>query len=89
MIINLKRSDVIMNSYFRLPILIVLILIVNLFVFSCTEKQVNKGIVKVTEKEFSVTKDDKYSWSFNVRGKLKNVGMVDVEKVVLTAYCRS
>lgn len=54
---------------------------------SCAEKK--EGKVIVTEQEFSIRQDAEYNWVIDVRGKVRNVGEVDVKKVVVTGYCRS
>lgn len=54
---------------------------------SCTEKK--EGKVIVTEQSFSIRKDAEYNWVIDARGKIRNVGDVDVKKIVVTGYCRS
>lgn len=58
-----------------------------LFIVSCGEKK--EGKVIVTEQEFSIRQDAEYNWVIDARGKIKNVGDVDVKKVVVTGYCHS
>jgi hypothetical protein len=69
----------------------VVILLFCLFVItglvSCTEKK--EGKVIVIEQEFSVRQDAEYNWVIDAKGKIRNVGDVDVKKVVVTGYCRS
>jgi len=62
-------------------------LIVFLFSVSCSEKK--EGKVIVTEQEFSIRKDAEYNWVIDARGKVQNVGEVDVKKIVVTGYCHS
>jgi hypothetical protein len=66
----------------------VIIVILCLSIVSC-EKQKTQGKVIVTEPEFVLTKDKENSFTIEARGKIKNVGKVDVKRVVVTGYCRS
>ena len=54
---------------------------------SCEKKK--EGKVIVSEQEFSVRQDAEFNWVINATGKIRNVGEVDVKKVVVTGYCRS
>jgi len=54
---------------------------------SCAEKK--EGKVIITEQEFSIRQDAEYNWVLDAKGKIRNVGEVDVKKVVVTGYCRS
>jgi len=66
----------------------VIITILCLSIVSC-EKQKTQGKAIITEQEFVLTKDRENSYTINARGKIKNVGTVDVKRVVVTGYCRS
>jgi hypothetical protein len=66
----------------------VIIVILCLSIVSC-ENQKTQGKVIVTEPEFALTKDKENSFTIEARGKVKNVGKVDVKRVVVTGYCRS
>ncbi len=68
--------------------LFVIITILCLSNVSC-EKQKTQGKVIITEQEFILTKDRKNSYTIEARGKIKNVGKVDVKRVIVTGYCRS
>jgi hypothetical protein len=48
-----------------------------------------EGKVTISEQEFSIRQDTKLSWVVDARGKVKNVGEVDVKNVVVTGYCKS
>jgi hypothetical protein len=48
-----------------------------------------EGKVIVSEQEFSIRQDTNHSWVIDARGKVKNVGEVDVKNVVVTGYCKS
>ena len=76
-----------MNNYIRLTTGAVCLLILALGLIACEKKK--EGKVIVTEKEFALRKDGTLSYSLDVRGKVKNIGEVDVKKVVVTGYCRS
>lgn len=63
------------------------LLIACLCLVSCAEKK--EGKVIVTEQEFSIRQDAEFNWVIDAKGKIRNVGEVDVKKVVVTGYCRS
>ncbi len=71
----------------RYAFLYACILLLCLCFASCAEKK--EGKVIVTEQEFSIRKDAEYNWVVDAKGKVKNIGEVDVKKVVITGYCRS
>ncbi|MDA8404275.1 MAG: hypothetical protein M0Z56_08800 [Desulfobacteraceae bacterium] len=75
-----------MKSRVKLFAVILCVLLVNLWLFSCSEKK-KEGKVIVTEKEFTLEKDGKVAFSLDVNGKVKNVGDVDVKNVVVTGRC--
>ncbi len=60
---------------------------VALFFFSCGKPK--EGKVIVSEQEFSIRQDTNHSWVIDARGKVKNVGEVDVKNIVVTGYCKS
>ena len=66
----------------------VIITILCLSIVSC-EKQKMQGKLIITEQEFILTKDRENSFTIEAKGKIKNIGEVDVKKVVVTGYCRS
>ena len=67
-------------------ILIGLLLIVPLL-FSCSKPK--EGKVEVTSQEFFIRQDNPHAYVMDAKGKIKNVGEVDVKNVVVTGYCRS
>ena len=77
-----------MKSYIRPTSTTLLLLLVCLCLFAC-EKKKPEGKVIVTEKEFSLEKDGEVAFSLNVRGKIKNVGDVDVKNIVVTGRCNT
>ena len=65
-------------------------LLVLFFGFSaCKGKSEKKAELKITQTDYSIVKDGKFSYSLNVTGKIRNIGAVDVKNVVVTGYCRS
>jgi len=76
-----------MRFFVRAPILGLALLIVALMAVSCGEQK--KGEVIVTEEAYVIRQDSDHSWVIDARGKIKNVGEVDVKNVVVTAYCKS
>ena len=54
---------------------------------ACGEKK--QGKVIVTEQEFVLRQDNEKAYVMDARGKVKNIGAVDVKNVVVTGYCRS
>lgn len=76
-----------MKIYYRIIILI-LTVVMSLCLVSCT-KEKKQGKVIITEQEFVLRQDRENSFTIDAKGKIKNVGEVDVKKVVVTGYCRS
>ncbi|MBS3757141.1 MAG: hypothetical protein KGY61_00600 [Desulfobacterales bacterium] len=77
-----------MRTFTRLSIFGLPLLMVVLMVVSCGEKQ-SQGKVIVTEKEFNIRQDTDHSWVVDAKGRVQNVGNVDVKKVVVTGFCKS
>jgi hypothetical protein len=73
--------------FFGRHVIFVCLLITVFCLISCEKKK--EGKVIVTEQEFALRKDGTLSYSLDARGKVKNIGEVDVKKVVVTGYCRS
>jgi hypothetical protein len=48
-----------------------------------------EGKVSVTEAEFFIRQDTPHSWSIDAKGTVRNVGEVDLRRVVVTGRCRS
>ena len=61
---------------------------VRSFLTSC-EKKKKEGKLIISQQEFSLRKDTKNTFTIDAKGKIKNVGDVDVKGVVVTGYCRS
>ncbi len=64
-----------------------ILLLVIICLCACEKKEVGKVIV--SETEYSLERDGKYTYSLNVNGKIKNIGNVDLKKVVITGYCKT
>jgi len=73
----------------RTPALIILcLLFMSLFLVAC-EKEKKQGKLVVSEQEFVMRQDTENTFTIDAKGKIKNVGDVDVKNVVVTGYCRS
>ena len=68
--------------------ILILSVVMGLYLVSCEKKKI-EGKVIITEQEFIVRQDNEHSYAIDARGKIRNVGDVDVKKVVVTGYCRS
>ena len=76
-----------MKSYIHSSLILVFVLTVSLCLLAC-EKQ-KEGKVIVIEKEFNLEKGSKFTYSLNVKGKVKNVGDVDVKNIIVAGRCNS
>lgn len=76
-----------MVIYHRYLLFVWVALIAGIFCVSCGGKK--EGKVVVSEQSFFIRHDDKINWVIDAKGKIRNVGDVDVKKVVVTGYCRS
>jgi hypothetical protein len=76
-----------MRYCFRMTTVLLCLLASVFWLSSCEKKK--EGKVIVTEQEFALRKDGTLSYSLDASGKIKNVGEVDVKKVVITGHCRS
>jgi hypothetical protein len=65
-----------------------LLMILSVCLFSC-EKPKKQGKVVVTEYDFYIERVTKTGFELCAKGKVKNVGEVDVKKVVVTGNCLS
>ncbi|RJP46901.1 MAG: hypothetical protein C4548_01845 [Desulfobacteraceae bacterium] len=54
---------------------------------SCEKKK--EGKVVVTETEYYMIKDTQHTSSLNAKGKIRNIGEVDIRNVVVTGDCKS
>jgi hypothetical protein len=76
-----------MKNYTRLITIAICLLVIVCCLICCKKKEEGKLIV--TEKEFNLRADGNVSYSLDAKGKIKNIGKVDVKNVVVTGYCRS
>lgn len=72
----------------RLVTIIFFLTVVICCIQSCKEKII-EGKVVVTEKEFVIRRDSEYAYVIDGKGKVRNVGDVDVKRVVVTGNCLS
>ncbi len=75
-----------MKSCLKPVLFLSIIMIASSALLSCSKPKEAKVIV--SENEFSIRKLNDYAYTIDARGKVKNVGEVDVKRVVVTAYCR-
>jgi hypothetical protein len=79
-----------MKFVFRMTLMIMCLVVSVFCLSSCSEKkEAKKGKIEITEKNFSFSKDGKFSYTLDVTGKIRNVGDVAVKNLVVTGYCRS
>jgi len=71
----------------RLSLIGMTLFVAALMIVACGEKK--EGKVIVSEEEFVLRQDTDHSWVIDGRGKVKNIGEVDVKNVVVTGYCKS
>ncbi|MFZ2631917.1 MAG: hypothetical protein WA081_00250 [Desulfosalsimonadaceae bacterium] len=64
------------------------VLCLSVCMVSC-EKKKQEGKVVVSAQEFVLRQDKENSYIIDAKGKIKNVGEVDVKNVVVTGECRS
>ncbi len=81
-----------MISRIRLITIVICLLSLSLCLLSCEKKK--EGKLVVSEKEFVFRKATTSTFTTSIitldaKGKIKNVGEVDVKNVVVTGYCRS
>ena len=74
-----------MSSRFYLFLLIMATVLLS--ILSCGKPK--EGKVIITEQEFFLRQDSSHAYVVDARGKIQNVGDVDVKRIVLTGYCRS
>lgn len=85
--VHKEKSGTVMKFLQRLVIIIFLMMAIIFPMQSCKEKK--EGKVVVTESEFILRQDSESAYVIDARGKVKNVGDVDVKNLVITGFCRS
>jgi hypothetical protein len=78
-----------MNVYSRLIILSCSLLVCAFCFSACEKKSTEEGKLIVSESEFILSQFSDNGWSIDAKGKVKNVGEVDVKRVVVTGVCKS
>lgn len=84
---NSGELEEMMRPLGRFMLVILFLLISGMFLVSCKEKK--EGKVTVTGQEYVLRRDSDNSWVMDVKGKVKNIGSVDVKNITITGYCRS
>ncbi len=69
--------------------LLIAVSLIGLGTASCEKTAKAEGKVVVADKQFSVRKFSDTSWTIEARGRVKNVGAVDVKNVVVTGGCKT
>ncbi len=77
-----------MKIYSRFFLLTCCLSIFVLCLVSC-EKNKKEGKLVITEQEFVLRQDTENTFTIDAKGKIRNVGDVDVKRVIVTGYCRS
>jgi len=78
-----------MKKYFSLPLVSCCLLLVVLCLSACEKTPKVEGKLEVSESEFILSQFSDNGWSIDAKGKIKNVGEVDVKRVVVTGVCKS
>jgi len=78
-----------MKSCFRLSLMSFCLLVGVLCLSACDKKTKVEGKLEVSESEFFLSQFSDNGWSIDAKGKIKNVGEVDVKRVVVTGACTS
>ena len=77
-----------MKLYLRFFVLTCCLLIFIACLTSCEKKKKEAKLI-ITGHEFSLRKDTENTFTIDAKGKIKNIGDVDIKKVVVTANCLS
>ncbi len=75
-----------MKNFFRLSLCGCLVLVM-LCLFACEKKK--EGKLEVTERAYHLSQFSDNGWAINAAGKIKNIGEVDVKRVVVTGTCKT
>jgi hypothetical protein len=76
-----------MISFGRQMIILFFCCLLAVLLFDCGKPK--EGKVIISKQEFSIRQDSEYNWVIDAKGKVKNIGDVDVKNVVVTGYCES
>lgn len=77
-----------MKTLSRFFLLVCCLSIAIVCLVSC-EKEKKQAKLIITEQEFTLRQDTENTFTIDAKGEIRNVGDVDVKKVVVTGYCRS
>lgn len=77
-----------MKSYHRFFLLISCLSIFLFCLVSCEKKKQEAKLI-ITEQAFVLRQDTENTFTIDAKGKIRNVGNVDVKKVLVTGHCRS
>ena len=64
-------------------------LLISVLCVEACSKEKAPGKVMITESEFVLRQDGPHAYVMDAKGKVKNVGQVNVKNIVITGYCRS
>jgi len=76
-----------MKNNLRIAILAGCLLICFFWCVACEKKK--EGELEVTQKTYHLTQFSDNGWSIDATGMVKNIGEVDVKRVVVTGVCKS
>lgn len=76
-----------MKRCIRLSLVTCCLLLVAFCLSACEKKK--EGKLEVTEKKYHLNQFSDNGWSIDATGKVKNIGEVDVKRVVVTGICKS
>lgn len=71
-----------------LVLMILCLLFMGMFFVAC-EKGKKQGKLVISEQKFVLRQDTKNTFTIDAKGKIRNVGDVDVKNVLVSGYCRS
>ena len=78
-----------MRFYIRFIVFFCILFVSGSLLFSCSKPEPKEAKLIVSEQNFTVRKLSEYAYTIDAMGKVKNVGEVDVKKVVVTGGCKS
>lgn len=78
-----------MKNYSRLIIISCSLLVCAFCITACDKTPKVEGKLEVSEREYILSQFSDNGWSIDAKGKIKNIGEVDVKRVVVTGVCKS
>ena len=73
-----------MRFYIRFIVFFCILFVLCSVLFSCSKPEPKEAKLIVTQQEFTVRKLSEYAYTIDAKGKIKNVGEVEVKKVIVT-----